>query len=347
MAAGCERDPLVTFNGEIMGTTYTVKLLGPADADEMERGVMETLVAVNQQMSTYLPDSALSRFNSVSSTDWHAVPDDLIIVIKTAQEISKQSAGAFDVTVASLVELWGFGPDELQPAELEAGAVRPSEVEPANSDRVPKQSLRASVGENVGYDYLEYRLDPAALRKRRAGLRVDLSAIAKGYGVDAAADYLSAHGIENFLVEIGGEIRARGVNTSGQPWRIGIEKPNFSMNFVGGDIHRIVSLNNMSMATSGDYRNFFERDGVRYSHTFDPRANAPVQHALASVTVLHNSAMHADAWATALSVLGPQDGPMLAEKLELAALFLIRESDGLVEKTTSGFERLERPPTVN
>ena len=265
-------------------------------------------------MSTYLPDSELSRINATDSAERIPVSASLALVLQAAQEVSRATRGAFDVTVGPLVNLWGFGPEQdfTVPAEEQVN-----------------RSLRL-----VGYEKL--RLDPAAstLKKAHNGVSIDLSSIAKGYGVDRIADYLDSLQLDNYLVEIGGEIRARGVNGEQLPWQIGIEQP------VAGQrgVQRIIKLDNTAMATSGDYRNYFEQDGIRYSHTIDPRNGRPVSHGLASVTVLHPSAMLADAWATGLLVLGPEAGYELAVKNGIAAHFVVRSDGGFKDQSTPWFE---------
>ena len=189
----------------------------------------------------------------------------------------------------------------------------------------------------TGYEKLEYRLDPPALRKLHPELTIDLSALAKGYGVDVLAEYLEEVGVQDYMVEIGGEIRARGTNPDGQVWRIGIEKPE-----PGGQrsVYEALPLEDLGMATSGDYRNYYELDGERLSHTIDPRTGRPITHKLASVTVLHEECAFADAYATALNVLGPERGYELAVSLKLPALFIVRVDDRFEEKATPAFQAL-------
>ena len=235
-------------------------------------------------------------------------------VLQAARELSRATGGAFDVTVGPLVNLWGFGPQQ--------------------EFTVPAEEQIKSVLHLVGYEKL--RLDPAAstLKKSAGGMLIDLSAIAKGYGVDEIAGYLDLLQLDNYLVEIGGEIRARGVNDKQVAWQIGIEQP------VAGQrgVRKIIKLENIAMATSGDYRNFFEKDGIRYSHAIDPRTGRPVTHGLASVTVLHPSTMLADAWATGLLALGLEDGYGLARQNGLAAYFIIHGDVGFEEISTPRFQ---------
>ena len=313
-----ERPPaLHEFTGLSMGTSWSVKINAetlPLPRQQLKSQFDAILDRVNGEMSTYLPESELSIINAAHSTGPIPVSRSLMQVLEAAREISRLTRGGFDVTVGPLVNLWGFGPEQdfTVPGEEQIDA-----------------ALRLA-----GYEYL--RLDPAApaLKKAHGGIQIDLSAIAKGYGVDRVADYLDSLQLNDYLVEIGGEIRARGVNREQAPWQIGIEQP------VAGQrgVQRIIKLDNMAMATSGDYRNFFEQDGIRYSHTIDPRTGRPVSHGLASVTVLHPSAMLADAWATGLLVLGPEQGYATALENGLDAYFIVHHDKGFREKFTPGFE---------
>ena len=305
------------FSGLTMGTSWSVKINAetlPLPRQQLKPQFDAILNRVNREMSTYLPDSELSKINAADSAGRISVSPALMEVLQAARGISHLSQGAFDVTVGPLVNLWGFGPEQsfTVPGEEQIDAILPL----------------------VGYENLE--LDPATsnLKKAHGSIYIDLSAIAKGYGVDEIADYLERLQLDNYLVEIGGEIRARGVNSEQVAWRIGIEQP------VAGQrgVRRVIRLDNTAMATSGDYRNFFERDGIRYSHTIDPRDGHPVSHGLASVTVLHSSAMLADAWATGLLVLGPDEGYATALENGLAAYFIVHHNEGFRERFTPELE---------
>ncbi len=313
----CDRVQRLNLSGEAMGTSYSVKFFAPASAEHaLAEGVAAKLAEVDALMSTYRQDSELSRFNKHEGTDWYAVSGPLYTVVASALEVSRTSGGAFDITVGPLVNIWGFGTEER------GGAPPPSAAVQRERER-------------VGYENLTVRSTPPALRKRRADIYLDLSAIAKGYSVDVVAVYLSTQGVKDYMVEVGGELRAAGHNANDQPWRIGVEKPLVGARIVA----RIVPLKNMGMATSGGYRNFFEYAGVRYSHTLDPLTAAPITHNLAAVTVLHESAMQADAWATALLVMGPQRGFALAATLQIMALFVVAdETLGFEEKSTPVFD---------
>jgi thiamine biosynthesis lipoprotein len=276
-------------------------------------------------MSAFRADSELSAFNRQPLHKAMPLSSELYAVFAAAQEVSRVSDGAFDVTVAPLVDTWGFGP----PQGVTARRSVPSLA------RVQQQQP------SVGYRALQ--LDPArrSATKQRDGLRADLGGIAKGYGVDVAARALEASGIENYMVEAGGEVRVRGRHDDGRPWRIGIEKPDawpprahFVVPFA--DAYRFPA-----MATSGDYRNYFEQDGRRYSHEIDPTSGFPIDHRLCSVTVVAADCMQADALATALIVLGPERARALAQAQRLAAYFIEREADGgLRDRMTPAFAAL-------
>jgi len=297
-----------------MGTYYRITARCPdVGRETLSAEVERTLTTVNGQMSTYLETSELSSFNQAPVDVWLPASAELRMVIRTAQEISALSGGAFDVTVGPLVNLWGFGPDGTI-----LHAPSPDAVEEAR--------------QRVGSRFLELDDARGELRKQRA-LYVDLSAIAKGYGVDQVAGRLETLGCTDALVDVGGEVAGHGHAPSGHPWRIGIEVPDPE---TFGAVQKIIPIGDMALATSGDYRNFLDLDdGRRVSHTVDPRTGSPVTHDLASVTVLHRSTMWADGLATALNVLGPEAGPALAEREGLAATFLIRRADGFEERYTS------------
>lgn len=260
---------LTWFTGVTMGTGYSVKITGPPpdiDPQRLERDIARLLEEINGLMSTYREDSELSRFNRGRCTDWVAVSPELVYVLKEAQGVSRLTGRAFDVTVGPLVNLWGFGPS-LYPV------------------RIPTAAQIAATGKRVGFELLQIRSLPPALRKRREDIYIDLSAIAKGYGVDRVAELLEVQGIHNYLVDIGGEERIKGHSPLGVPWRIAIEQPVPE----GHKVQRIIEMDSHGVATSGTYRNYFEWDGKRYSHIIDPRTGWPVAHKLASVTVLSDT----------------------------------------------------------
>ena len=302
------------FGGQTMGSTYSVRIAGGPFDGAFEAAAQGAVSAafddVVRRMSTYDAGSELGRFNRHASTAPFALSVDTLAVLARGQEVAAQSGGAFDVTVAPLVAAWGFG----------AGASTRGEAPTA-------AALAAPLG------WRQLALDPltGTARKALPGLQADLSGIAKGYAVDRAAQALQALGVERYMVEAGGEIRTRGLNREGRPWQIAIERPDAWPQ----QAHRIVALQGLAMATSGDYRNFYERDGRRISHEIDPATREPVAHRLASVTVVHEECMFADAMATALIVLGPERGPALARERDVAALFIVRDGDGALRDLAS------------
>lgn len=314
---------VTTFTGSTMGTTYAIKVVtGPLDPKShatIEAAIAETLEAVNASMSTYRKDSELSRFNAAASTEPVAVSEPLRAVIAEALRVGELSVGAFDVTVGPLVNAWGFGPDGEQSP--------------------PDEPTLTALRERIGLDKLTLDPTTGTLRKARPDVYVDLSAIAKGHGVDRVAQAIEALGYREYLVEIGGELRARGHNAEDVPWRVGIEKPEDDTR----DIREIIALDDTALATSGDYRNYYERDGKRLSHTIDPRTGRPIEHRLASVSVISARCSTADALATALNVLGPDAGFALAEARAIPALFIVRTPDGgFTERVTAPFDALRR-----
>lgn len=305
-----------------MGTTYRVVIAGKpldeADAAKVRASLDAELDRINRLMSTYRSDSELSRFNELRSTAPFAVSHDTAVVVQAALDISRESEGAFDVTVRALVAAWGFG----------AGAA----VKPPTDDELV--ALRS----HVGYRLIEANPVENTLTKRHPEASVDLSAIAKGYAVDRLSELLmEAH--PNHMVEVGGEVKTRGRKVDGSSWQIGIEQPDAESRTA----RRVVFLGDAGMATSGDYRNYYEENGVRRSHTIDPRTGKPITHRLASVSVVHETAMMADGYATALNVLGPEEGFALAERLHLAAFFITRQPDGgFLTRSTAAMEALLR-----
>lgn len=311
-------DPTLSIAGSTMGTSYHLKIVSPPnqplDRVLLEKKIQARLDEIDHKMSTYKTDSDLSRFNRHPINDWAPISAETFAVIAAGQKISEQSAGAFDITVGKLVNLWGFGPT-------------------INATAVPDADSIHSLQQQIGYHKLELQAQPPALLKHTEQVYVDLSAIAKGYAVDAIATLLDQHNINNYLVEIGGEIRTRGVKDHNLPWVIGIESPTTNER----SVQRLLHLGSAAMATSGDYRNYFEHQGKRFSHTIDPRTGYPIEHKLASVTVIADDCMTADALATALMVLGPEKGLQFAEQQHLAVFMIIKHNDGFIERQSSAF----------
>ena len=305
------------LEGKTMGTTWSVALgRVPATVNtrELQPLLQQQLDRVNRLMSTYDPDSEVSRFNDSKSSDWFPVSAETAAVVELAQEVSRLSSGAFDVTVGPLVDLWGFGPRPRsghRPADAEIEAAR-----------------RA-----VGYTRLQVRRSPAALRKDNPDLRIDLSAVAKGYAVDQLAEAIRSRGIMDMVVEIGGEMRILGRRPDGTAWRIAVERPDPGPR----GVERVFLLTETGMATSGDYRNFFTEDGQRYAHTMDPATGRPVRHRLASATVLDPSCARADALATTLMVLGEEKAREFCRRHGIAAYLLIHQGEGTRAIMTDAF----------
>ena len=300
-----------------MGTSYTVKISKfPQEMSEqsVDSDIKRILTRINERMSTYQKESEVSRFNELPTTNWFEVSQETVFVVKEALRVSHLTQGAFDITVGPLVNLWGFGP-------------------PSRSRDLPSNELIQETQATIGYRLLHTRDDPPAIRKEEPQVQIDLSAIAKGYAVDQIAEHLQSQHIANYLVEVGGEMRAKGKNAGGITWKVAIEKPLPEQRAV----HRVLHLDNQAIATSGNYRNFFDKDGSRYSHTINPLTGKPITHNLASVTVISRSSMRADALATGLMVLGPETGFQLAEVENLAAIFLVKDLDGVTERETSAF----------
>ena len=305
--ASCDREPeIIELSGETMGTTYNIVAVDASrdlKADEVQALVEATLAKVNGQMSNWDPNSEISRFNAAQTTDPVEISPELAKVVEAANEVHEASLGQFDVTLGPLIELWGFG-------------ARTSETP------VPADEAIAAALEVVGQaKVLTLTEEPDTLSKSIPETSVYLAAIAKGYGVDEIAATLRGLGLEDFMVEIGGDLYASGQNPDGKPWRIGIEKPDAA----DRTVEEIVEFSGLGMATSGDYRNYFEEDGIRYSHIIDAGTGRPITHTTASVTVLAEDAMMADAWATAMLALGRERGMEISEKLDLAVFFIDRD----------------------
>jgi thiamine biosynthesis lipoprotein len=310
------------LSGATMGTTWHVSYIPAAsapDAADLHIGIEARLEQINRSMSTYRPDSEISRFNALDSSAWFVSSPDFFRVLSTALEIGQKSEGAYDVTVAPLVDLWGFG----------AGGI---------VDEPPTEQDIARLMTRVGQKNIQ--LDDARLGVMKDNaLSVDFSSLAKGYAVDQVAEWLLAEGIERFMVEVGGEMRLSGLSGRGDAWRIAIEQPESG----GRSIATTVSLSDVALATSGDYRNYFEANGRRYSHSIDPRTGYPVAHDLVSVTVVHRSCMIADAWATALTVLGAERAMAVAQAQGLAVYFIRRVEGDFEHSQTPLFSRYLEP----
>lgn len=304
---------IVRAKGYTMGTSYSIQWLGDASRlTEIQTQIDVLLESVNQQMSTYRKDSELSQFNQAIAPYSQIISPEFSRVIQQSIEINQLTGGYFDISIGPLVNLWGFGPDK-----------RPS--------KQPSKSAIEAVMQDVGLQAV--RLNGVELSKT-AQRYLDLSAIAKGFAVDEVADYLQSLGYANYLVEIGGEIRAGGVKQANTPWKIAIEAPDINERRV----QKILSLDDVAVATSGDYRNYYEVDGQMFSHTIDPFTGYPVHHTLASVTVLSKSCAQADALATAMLAMGHERAKSFAEKQNLRVYFVMREDKHYTEYLSPAFE---------
>ena len=314
-------DEQIVLQGHTMGTTYSVKYAPGSNtppATALQAGIENILGMINGSMSNYDPQSELSRFNQSNSTEWLPVSTDLVHVLTQAEQISRLSAGAFDVTVAPLVNIWGFGPQARENALPDLNAIEQAKA-------------------RVGYKHLHIDTGQNRIRKDRPELSIDLSGIAKGYGVDKLAEFLQAQSISRYLVEIGGELRLKGLNQNQQPWRIAIEEPTPGLR----KIQKIVQLSDQSIATSGNYRNFTQINRQIYSHMLNPASGWPVRHDLASVSVISDTVMQADALATAMQVMGLERAYQLAESENIAAFFVTLDGEELIEHSSSAFRQYQ------
>lgn len=321
---------LLHLQGRTMGTTYNIKFYTNKnldDAEEVKGKVDELLVEVNKQMSTYIKESEISYFNQSDRLGWIKISPDFLSVAKFALELAKQTGGIFDPTIGPLVNLWGFGP----------GGKR----------KVPEAKDIEAALMRVGYDKITLNIETSEIKKRVPGVYLDLSSLAKGFGVDKVSEYLESQGAKSYMVEIGGEVRTKGKKEDQAYWKIAIEAPHPTAQ--GKSYQKILELKNMGLATSGSYRNFFMQDGKKYSHTIDVKTGRPVAHTVASVSVASKeSCMEADALATALMAMGLEKAFAYAEEKGIAAYFVYRDDgqEGRVfaTKETKAFEQLFSQP---
>lgn len=319
--SACTDDSLpeepLRFAGSTMGTQYSVLAFAPqSDSVALEIGIQRTLNRIVDRMSVYEPASDVTTFNEAPVGTWVPVAPEVVRVVDAARTVAGQSDGLFDPTVYPLVQAWGFGPRG-----------RPEEI--------PEEATLRDLLRRVDWRAVETRQEPAALRKQ-APVALDLSAIAKGYGADAVAEYLKTQGVAHFLVELGGDMVMAGGKPDGSSWRVAIEEPVENQRRV----YRVIELNSGALVTSGDYRNYYEQGGSRWTHVIDPRDGRPIRHDLASVSVLGESAMMADAWATALLVAGQDQALRLANEQSLSVLLIRRQANGFTEASTGRFDRL-------
>lgn len=303
-----------SLNGETMGTRYTALFYAGAgiDSDSIGHSLACAVARVDQQMSTWKPDSDLNRLNAAPEQQWVSAPKELVTVLACALRVSQQSRGAFDIAVGDLVNAWGFGPE------------KPSITAPTLSTMPPQVRLSASAALMV---------DPQRNQvRKRAPLNLNLNGIAKGFGVDELARCLEGFGITCYLVGIDGEMRARGIKPDARPWVVAIEKPCRGVREVMG----VMELCDAAIATSGDYRHWIDVQGQSYAHTMNPTTAAPVCNPIAAVTVVASSCMLADAWATALMVLGEIEGPRVAQERGMDALFVLHDGEQFKELSIVG-----------
>lgn len=312
----------VQLEGKTMGTTYHVTYIeqpGMADQQQVQAQIDQVLKEVNQVASTYINDSELSLFNHSHSTEPREASHMLRLLFGEGIRLAQMTDGYLDVTVGPLVNLWGFGPTH-----------RP--------EKVPDDAAIALARTQTGVQYLQ--LEGNTVRKTKPELYVDLSTIAKGYGVDLVAEVLEQQGINNFLAEIGGEIRIKGVSLEGKDWTVGLEKPVAE----GRVLQRLIRPKDNAVATSGDYRIFFEENNQRYSHLIDPKTGKPITHMMLSSTVIHPSCMTADGLSTAFMVMGAEKAMQLANQQQIAALFIVKNQQGEFEELYSqAFEPYLQP----
>jgi FAD:protein FMN transferase len=307
LPASCATQVLA-LGGETMGTTWSVKLVPPAQLSvhPLRAGIEAVLDGVIGEMSTWVAGSDISCFNRAAAGTWCVLPRDFLSVLRCALTVAERSGGAYDPTIGALVDLWGFGPGG-----------RPGVV--PHPDAIA--AARAACG------WQRVKLDRGSRALQPGGVQLDLSSVAKGFAVDKVSAYLASRGIADRLVEIGGELAGHGTRPDGQPWWVALENGAATPGTV-------VALHGLAIATSGDGQRWFDAGSQRWSHTIDPRTGWPVSGRCASVTVLHRRCMHADALATALLVLGAEDGFALASRLNLAARFVVRHAAGFDETIT-------------
>jgi thiamine biosynthesis lipoprotein len=316
----CDSSPKkVQLKGAVFGTTWTVTYHGEPDAltdIDVEQAITGAFSVVDDSMNNYRESSTLSQLNSLPAGEVFEVDWDFALVFNTAIDIHQATAGAYDPSVSPLINLWGFGPEGVTES--------------------PKDEQLAIAKSHSGLNQFAWDLSDRSFLKRNTRATLDLSSIAKGYAVDLAGDALDEIGVANFMLEVGGEIQTRGVSPRGDHWRLAIENP---IRAGVGKPYAAVAVSNVGIATSGNYRNFFEVDGKRFSHLIDPRTGYPIEHDLVSATVIHPSTMVADAWATALMVVGTAEALRLANLYDLSVYLISRNGEQLISSHNEGMSR--------
>lgn len=317
LLAACEKNEFLMLQGRTMGTSYTIQLENKPDInpDMLSSQIDAILDEVDKSMSTWRDDSELSKINRTDSTQWINVSPDLLYVLELGQLVSRNTNGAFDITLDPLIDLWGFSTHEIKQS-------------------IPDNEAIEATLKKIGYHYLTVDVKRKAIKKD-IPLKINLSAIAKGFAVDKIARHLDSNSINTYLVEVGGEIRAKGTKKDGERWSIAVEEPMTQERRV----HRIIKVTDQAIATSGDYRNFYEINGQHFSHTINPATGRPVTHNLASVTVIGSNAAYSDALATALMVMGPEKGYQFCNRYKIPAYFIIKSGDSYVTKYTRYMEK--------
>ncbi|WP_229427839.1 FAD:protein FMN transferase [Methylomonas albis] len=302
-----------TFSGFAQGTTYHISYWTPQALDDAQitAEAEKVFLDLDKTLSNYRPDSIIEQFNANTSTNSQQVGEEIVALVKVAQNVSKLSQGCYDLTIKPLFEMWGFMGDDLT---------------------IPDDAALQAALANIGMDKLQL-VDDSHMLKTLPNVRVDVSSIAQGYSVEKISSALEALGIENYLVEIGGELKALGSKPDGKAWRIAVEKP------LPGEqkMHKVVTLPKetpMAVMTSGTYRHYFDIKGKRYSHILDGRNGKPVTHDLVAVSVFNESPTIADAWSTALLCLGQEEGMKLADAEKLQVMFIQQQGTEFVESKT-------------
>lgn len=311
-----------SLSGESMGSTWSVRYVGEdASVESVRAAIEQRLALVDQQMSSWKTDSDLSQFNTAVAGTWRVLPTDLFKVVEAALKLAEDTGGAYDPTVGPLVDLWGFGAAGMRQEPPDAASIK-------------------AMRERVGWQRVE--LDAAHARVLQSGgMHLDLSSIAPGYALDLIGEYLESQGRMDYLVEVGGELRGRGLKPDDSVWQVAIQRP-LDNDSADGSIspQHVIGLSDASLGSSGDYRHFFEDGGRRYAHRIDPRSGYPLDNSVASVTVMAELGINADPLATALSVLGPDAGLEFANRRGIPALFIMRKGDGFEERMTPAFAAL-------
>ena len=318
---GCSNPGIQKLQGSAQGTTYHISYWSksPIDPKDINNSIEQEFASIDKMLSNYRPDSMIETFNGVENTTDFTVDPEIVALVRVARVVHKASQGCYDLTIKPLFDLWGFHNDK---------------------QAVPQQSAVLKTLAQIGMDNLEI-VDDTHLRKKRADLKVDLSSIAQGYSVERISQLLARKGVEDYLVEIGGELKTNGHKPDGQSWRIALERP------LPGEqvLHKVLTMpidSPFAVMTSGTYRHYFDENGVRYSHILDARTGRPISHDMVSVTVIHTDPVAADAWSTALLCLGQKDGMTAANTAKIAALFIQQQGTELIESRSEALNALDR-----